>query len=263
LMTCSLFLTQVLQTVSFNNIQANGLSAVELERSRKLYEYFGSFSRCLLSMFEITLGNWPPVTRLLSEEVSEWFMFFCMVHKLTIGFAVIGVINGVILQETFKVAQTDDVIMLRQKQRASQQVRKKMMSLFEALDQSGDGNLEYEEFEVIANIPEMKTWLASMEIETDDLKTLFELIDDDCSGSITAEELASRMPRIKGTARSIDVLAMAQKHQRELEAGWCIRQEAKEAKEAESKGSRSPSKESATDCEMVANCDEEVLPQHH
>ena len=40
----------------------------------------------MLSMFELTLGNWPPVTRLLSEEVTEWFMLICIAHKLTIGF---------------------------------------------------------------------------------------------------------------------------------------------------------------------------------
>merc|ERR1719333_1392360 len=31
----------------------------------------------MASMFELTLGNWAPVMRLLSEEVSEWFMFIC------------------------------------------------------------------------------------------------------------------------------------------------------------------------------------------
>ena len=27
----------------------------------------------------------------------------CLIHKLTMGFAVVGVINGVLMQETFKV----------------------------------------------------------------------------------------------------------------------------------------------------------------
>ena len=29
----------------------------------------------------------------------------CLIHKLTMGFAVVGVINGVLMQETFKVGQ--------------------------------------------------------------------------------------------------------------------------------------------------------------
>lgn len=34
-------------------------------------------------------------------------MIFFLIHKVTMGFAVIGVINGVLMQETFKVASYD------------------------------------------------------------------------------------------------------------------------------------------------------------
>merc|ERR1719353_1089483 len=100
-----------------------------LDERQKLYEYFGTFTRAMLSMFEITLANWPPICRLLSEEVTEWFMVLCVIHKLTIGFAVVGVINGVFMQETFKVASSDDVIMVRQKAKAMQRHRKNTQEL--------------------------------------------------------------------------------------------------------------------------------------
>jgi len=208
LVTLSLFLTQVLHAMYFNDVSQSDLSAAELEKHHKLYEYFGSFTRCLMSMFELTLANWPPVTRLLAEEVSEWFMLLCVVHKLTIGFAVIGVINGVIMQETFKVAATDDMIMVRQKTAAQNRFREKMTSLFSALDHDGDGAVDFDEFEIISRIPEVTTWLAAMDIDTDDLPMLFSLIDADGSGTLPIEELVTRIPRVKGPARSIDMLAM-------------------------------------------------------
>merc|ERR1712057_122795 len=99
-------------------------------------------------MFELTLANYPTAGRVLSEEVSEFFMPLVLIFKLTLGFAVLGVINGVILQETFKVAATDDVIMVRQKKRTGDIARRKMRILFEALDTSGDGDLDYEEFKI-------------------------------------------------------------------------------------------------------------------
>ena len=40
-------------------------------------------------------------------------MLLCILHKLVIGFAVVGVINGVFIQETFKVASSDNQIMMR------------------------------------------------------------------------------------------------------------------------------------------------------
>jgi len=210
LLTCDLFLVQILQATYFDQIKASDLTEEELKKHHEIYEYFGTCTRCMLSMFEITLGNWPPIARLLSEEVSEWFTLVCLAHKLTIGFAVIGVITGCILQETFKVAQTDDVIMFRQKKMAGRIMQKKMRALFEALDVDYNGKLDLTEFAAIGLLPEIQTWLSSLDIETDDLHTLFHLIDYDSDGFITMEELTSRMPRIQGTARSMDILAMQQ-----------------------------------------------------
>lgn len=208
LLSCALVLSQILHTTYFSNFSSLEPESHEMMMHQEVYEYFGTFTRCFLSMFEIALANWPPVIRLLSEEISEWFVLFGIVHKLTIGFAVIGVINGVILQETFKVASTDDMIMVRQRKRAADTLKRNMLKLLEALDHSGDGLLDFDEFAIIANHPEVKLWMGAMDIETDDLPTLFQLLDADGSGSVSAEELTDRLPRLKGAARSIDLLSL-------------------------------------------------------
>eukprot|EP00971_Amphidinium_carterae_P042480 834930-Amphidinium_carterae.1 len=33
----------------------------------------------------MTLANWPPVCRLMSESWTEWWMLFALTHKLVIG----------------------------------------------------------------------------------------------------------------------------------------------------------------------------------
>lgn len=207
LLTCDLLLVQTLHGAYFDKVRASDLSEDELERYHRMYEYFGTSTRCMLSMFEITLGNWPPVARLLSEEVSQWFALVCIVHKVTIGFSVVGVITGVILQETFEVARTDDIIIFRQKARALASAKKKMISLFDALDESRDGKVDAREFDVICDLPELQTWLASLGIETEDMHMLFNLVDRDGDGFITADEMVEQMPRLAGHAKSLDLLA--------------------------------------------------------
>jgi hypothetical protein len=208
LLSCALVLSQILHTTYFSNSTSLEPESHEMMMHQEVYEYFGTFTRCFLSMFEIALANWPPVIRLLTEEISEWFVLFGIVHKLTIGFAVVGVINGVILQETFKVASTDDIIMVRQRKRAAEVLKRKMVNLMEALDHSGDGLLDFDEFAIIANHPEVKLWMGAMDIETDDLPTLFQLLDANGDGAVSTEELTQRLPRLKGAARSIDLLSL-------------------------------------------------------
>lgn len=61
------------------------ITAAEPERSvsvkEELFLYFGTCTRSLLTMFEITLGNWPPVARLLQDHVHEAFVAFSILHK--------------------------------------------------------------------------------------------------------------------------------------------------------------------------------------
>jgi len=161
-------------------------------------------------MFELTLANWPPVCRLLSESISEWFALFCVCHKLTIGFAVVGVINGVLMQETFKVAATDNTIMVRQKEKAMTTHAQKMKLLFMSCDSSGDGYVEYDEFEEVVSDPGVKTWLASMDLDPSDIDQLFFLIDSNGNGDgrISVEELIRGVSRLRGAARSIDMATL-------------------------------------------------------
>merc|ERR1711862_934539 len=103
-----------------------------------------------------------PPCRALVENVGEIYIIFFVCHKMLIGFSVLAVITGVFIQETFKVANNDDRIMLMQKNRAIRMHIRKMDQLFKHLDQDEDGALTLEEFRHVMHDPVVKTWLASM-----------------------------------------------------------------------------------------------------
>jgi Ca2+-binding EF-hand superfamily protein len=178
-----------------------------IEARHEVFLYYGSFARSMLTMFELTLGNWMPPCRALVENISEWYMLIILAHKLIIGFSCVGVITGVFIQETFKVATTDDKIMLMQKERAVRTHTKKMKALFAYADQDGSGELDREEWKAVVEQPEVKTWLSAMELDVRDADNIFSLIDDG-DESMTAEELVKGIGRLKGAARSIDVCTM-------------------------------------------------------
>jgi hypothetical protein len=178
------------------------------DERREIFRYFGTFSRAMLSMFELTLANWPPICRALVETVNEWFMIFFVAHKLTMGFAVIGVINGVFMQETFKVASSDDSIMMRQRDRDVRIYGEKMSRLFQATDADSNGVVSIDEFGTVMQDPEIVKWMSTLEIPVRDHRDLFTLLDVDSNGVLTAEELVKGMLRLRGNAKSVDVISL-------------------------------------------------------
>merc|ERR1719171_1141632 len=85
-----------------------------MEIRQQVFLYFGTFTRATLTMFEVTLANWVPACRLLSNNVNEAYAMLFILYKCVVGFAIIKVITGVFLHETFKVAQGDDELMIRE-----------------------------------------------------------------------------------------------------------------------------------------------------
>jgi len=181
-----------------------------LLQRQQVFAYFGTFTRALLTMFELTLSNWIPCCRLLMDHVDEWYAMLILTYKLTMGFAVVKVITGVFLHETFKVASTDDELMVVQKQRATAKHTQQMMKLFKEADISGDGTVGREEWKNALRKSKVKTWLSAMDLEVGDADLLFDFLDNG-DDSITAEELINGVARLKGSARSIDVVALMYK----------------------------------------------------
>jgi len=174
----------------------------------QVFKFYGSFARTMLTMFEITLGNWMPPCRALVENVSEWWMLFSLTHKLVIGFSVLSVITSVFIQETFKVATIDDKIMIMTKERARKTHMTKMETLFAKMDENGDGVVDIDEFKHMLSNQELSTWLSAMELDVRDKVQLFHLIDADESGELSIGELVDGISRLKGAARNYDLVQL-------------------------------------------------------
>lgn len=173
----------------------------------KAYEYYGTYTGSLLSMFEVTFASWMPICRFLYHNVDEKFAIFFMSYKLVMGIAVVRIIYGVFLHVTFSCAASDDEALIAKKQREAGKYAKKMNKLFNALDQEGDGFLDKDEFMQIIQDPRMISLLSALELEIHDAELVFDLTDDG-DGKMSADEMAFGFSRLKGNARSVDILAL-------------------------------------------------------
>jgi len=176
---------------------------------RRVFAYWGTFWRAMLTMFEITMGNWVPSCRLLVDHVDEFYGSFYLIYRCVIGFAVLMVVQAVFIQQTMKTTKLSDSQIAAQKARAKAKVMRRLQRLFMQLDDSGDGVLEWDEFEPALKSGEMAAMLEVFGLEVSDFETLFKLLDDG-DGRISADEFINGVEHIKGPAREIDLMEVKQ-----------------------------------------------------
>ncbi|CAK9053881.1 unnamed protein product [Durusdinium trenchii] len=159
----------------------------------EVYRYYGTFTRTVLSMFEILFANWGPACRVLVDNVSEWFSLFFLAYRCVLGFAVLNVVNSVFVQQTMKTASSDE-----------------LRHVFQTMDTGGDGTINYEEFSKLVSNPKLKFWMSQLELEYHDLMSLFEFLDNG-DGEITLSEFIEGATKLRGQAKALDIWRMETK----------------------------------------------------
>ncbi|CAL1126292.1 unnamed protein product [Cladocopium goreaui] len=142
----------------------------------EVFRFYGTFTRTFLTMFEIMFANWSPPCRVLVENISEWFSLFFLLYRCVLGFAVLNIINSVFVQQTMKTASSDEELAFKQKEKEIQAYTRKVKKLFLAMDESGDGNINLQEFSKLVESPKLKFWMDQLELEYFDLLSLFEFL---------------------------------------------------------------------------------------
>jgi len=199
----ALFLCQTLQDYIMDT--TNDLS---LEIREWCNNNYGTASKALWTMFEITFsGGWPNYTRTIIEEVSPWYAAFFACYVGGVVFAVIRIITALFLKETLAVAASDAEMMIQQKMKDKQKFASKLQEVFRAADESGDGLVSEAEFHAFLVNPKARALFSAMELESHEVESLFEMLDDG-DGSVSFDEFLQGVVRLKGTARSQDVLAI-------------------------------------------------------
>jgi len=178
-----------------------------METRRSLFSYFGTFTRGTLTMFEVTLGNWVPSCRLLYDNVSGWFGLVYILYRCCFMFAIVRVITAVFIAETTRCANNDDELALQKKHVQKEQYCAKLKEVFVNLDRNGDGVMSWDEFEPLVTNSKLKTWLATLEIDTHDLMTLYKIYSQG-HGMFDINRFIDGMSHVRGPAKSIDVLKL-------------------------------------------------------
>lgn len=202
MMLSALFLSITLQDVIKDDDRT-------LEVREWTYKYYGSAARSFYTCFEVTLaGCWPNYFRPLIERVSGWYSIFVMFYISVVVFALTRIISALFLKETLDIASKDAQMQASQMAKQREHHINKLREIFNAADVSEDGELTKQEFALITHNPASTVVLKMLDMETHDANEMFEILDHDGNGRITFEEFLQGVTRLRGVAKSLDMVAM-------------------------------------------------------
>lgn len=204
LYVCGIFLTM--------HVGKNDLIYMEYKKLSGGWDYqvyFGTVPASMYTLFQmVTLENWADgVARHVVSNQPMMALFF-LVFLLLTTFGLLNLVVGVIVENTLTAAANNEEKIKRQQEKDRARTLEYLREIFELADEDKSGTLELEEFRNALEDPEVLKKLRMVDLPVQEAEALFMVLDADGSGSLSVDEFIGGCLRLKGNAKSKDLLAV-------------------------------------------------------
>lgn len=172
-------------------------------------EYFGSVPRSMFTLFQIiTLDDWANgIARHVMSNQPAMVIFFILFILIT-SYGILNVVVGIIVERTLASAKVNEERNQRNQEKERTRVLHDLREIFEFADKDKSGTLTIDEFRSALRKPEVERKLKVIDLPVSDAEDLFNVLDGDGSGELSVEEFIGGCIRLKGPAKSKDLLAV-------------------------------------------------------
>jgi voltage-gated sodium channel len=171
---------------------------------------FGSIGRSMFTLVQVmTLDTWcSGIARHVA--IQQWYMIFLfVVFGLLTTYGIVNLIISIIVEQTLEATHNNNSRVKAREEKARKAEMDAIRDIFLLSDVDASQDLTSEEFtEACAMDSEVQWRLRQLELPMEDVMRLFQVIDGDGSRSLTMKEFVEGCTKLKGVARSKDLLAL-------------------------------------------------------
>jgi len=183
-----------------------------------LMRFWRSVVESMLTLFLSISGglSWTEALEPLrkASALGAWCM---IVYIILTVLAVLNVVTGVFCNNAIESARADkDIAIMKQMQKHAKQL-KSLKGVFKEIDNDKSDLVSLTELKVALKKKKLASFLESMDISTQDVLTLFTVMDADRSGDVTLEEFVTGCMQLQGPAQSIQLARMRHEQHADLE----------------------------------------------
>ncbi|CAK9076731.1 unnamed protein product [Durusdinium trenchii] len=196
-----------------------------------LQEYWSSILNSMMTLFfSITGGvNWYDVYVPL-RDVSQLAIGLMNLYIVIGFFTILNVVTGVFVNTAIESASADkDIATLKQMHKRVAQMES-LRQIFYEIDESNANQVSIDELEEALSENKLGTFMESLGISTDDVWSLFVLIDADDNGIVDLEEFVNGCMQLHGPAKSLQVAKMSYENKLTRQAIKLLSENIKEVK---------------------------------
>lgn len=166
---------------------------------QEIRAFYGSMGASMLTLYQVLTDGieWRYACQPLMDHLPENSAGIALGFVIYVAFALfvlLNVITGLFLSAAQESAEADKIRLYRDE----------MRRVFENTDSDGSGDISYFELESQLGSPQFQHCLEMLGLAEDNVLDLFEILDEDKSGSINSDEFVDGCVRLTGTTKAID-----------------------------------------------------------
>jgi len=171
---------------------------------------FKSLDSCIMTMVQImTLDGWAKIVTTVGIVGGPFMEIFLLLFVFLCNIMLFNLVTASVINSAFEVSRLDEAESAQVKSLERKKEIERLRLLFETLDVDKSGTLSEEEFSFVYRLPQTANALRVLEMEYGELQELFswlQIDNGDGHGEVDIEEFAIGLYRLKGEAKSKDML---------------------------------------------------------
>jgi len=174
-----------------------------------LQRHWASVPESMLTLFLSITGGLSWTEALEPLRTVSGVAFSCLIVYVFLSyFAILNVVTGVFCNNAIESSKADkDIAIMKQMEWHKGQLRA-LKGVFNEIDNDKSNKVSIKELEVAMSQEKLASFMESMDISTQDIWTLFLILDADGSGEISFEEFVSGCMQLQGPAQSVQLARM-------------------------------------------------------
>lgn len=205
----SLFL---MQNVASYVVENSGSLDPQFEAS--LDKYWSSMTTAMTSLYMSSTGgeSWIFVAEPLKTVGQPFFICF-MVYVAFFMFVIVNTLTSIFIEAAMANAEKDHKEMIQQEMKKKHEYIALIKQLFSEMDKDGKGRITRDAFMANLHNSQMVAFLSRVGIDAIDAEGFFDILASEAgTGGIDVEAFVLGCMKLRGPARSMDLLGLIHKH---------------------------------------------------